>query len=117
MSENKTKFQNLPAIIGICSCGSTTFDGKCGRCRPLEKSSTLVLFWTGFLQVFLVTVQTYFIAKSFSPAVGIVGFMISFIWTFNIRKIAFGGWFDRFLYSIGASFSATIGLFASKLIM
>lgn len=114
----KNNYNEKPVVsVSYCSCGSLMLNGKCTSCRPLEKSSSLILFWTGFLQVFLVTVQTYFIAKSFFPAVGIVAFLVSFLWTFNVRKTAFGGWFDRFLYSFGASFGATIGLLASKLVM
>lgn len=112
-----TYSEKLVVSAGYCSCGSLMLDGKCTSCRPLEKSSSLILFWTGFLQVFLVTVQTYFVAKTFFPAVRTVAFLISFLWIFNVRKTAFGGWFDRFLYSFGASFGATIGLLASKLVI
>jgi len=74
------------------------------------------LFLTGFLQVFLVTVQTYFISKYFVPGVFIVGFLISFVWSWNVKKIAFGTKLDRIVYSLGAACGAVIGLVLSGLI-
>lgn len=74
------------------------------------------LFLTGFLQVFLVTVQTYFISKVFAPGVFVVGFMISFVWTWNVKKVAFGTRADRVIYSLGAACGALIGLVSSQLI-
>jgi len=74
------------------------------------------LFLTGFTQVFLVTVQTYFIAKVFYAGVFIVGFLISIVWTWNVRKVAFGSRIDRVTYSLGAAFGALIGLLLSQII-
>lgn len=61
------------------------------------------LFVTGFAQVFLVTVQTYFISKLFYIGVLIVGFLISLVWSWNVKKIAFGSRLDRIIYSFGAT--------------
>ena len=60
------------------------------------------LFFRGWLQVFLVSAQTYFITKQYWPGVAIGGFGISFIWTLNVRSMAFGGWAERLIYSTGA---------------
>ena len=75
------------------------------------------LFITGFLQVFCVTVQTWFIAQSYLPGIVVVGFLISFIWSFNVKRIAFGSMLDRIIYSAGASAGATAGILAGKLLM
>ena len=48
---------------------------------------TLKLFTTGFIQVFFVAVNTYFLSKSFFIGVFICGFMISFIWSWNVKKV------------------------------
>ena len=75
------------------------------------------LFITGFLQVFCVTIQTWFIAQSYIPGIIVVGFLISFIWSFNVKRIAFGGMVDRVVYSAGASAGATVGIIAGKWLM
>jgi hypothetical protein len=68
------------------------------------------LFLTAFLQVLLVSVQTVFLSKSFMPGVGIVSFFISFVWTFNVSKVAFSNLKQKFIYSAGASLGAVCGL-------
>ena len=48
------------------------------------------LFLTGFVQVFLVSMNIVFITnKQIIPLV-ITGFFISFTWTINVKKVAFG---------------------------
>lgn len=70
----------------------------------------LTLFGTGFLQVALVSAQTYMIARSVWIGVLIVGFGISLVWSVNVRKVAFGGWVDRIIYSSGAGVGALFGM-------
>lgn len=72
------------------------------------------LFTTGFLQVFFVAVNTYFIGKEMYLAVFVVGCLISLIWTYNVKKVAIGSNTDRFIYTIGAGIGATSGLYASS---
>lgn len=72
------------------------------------------LFATGFLQVFFVALNTYFIAKSRFELVFICSFLISFIWSFNVKKVAFGSQADRFIYSFGAATGGLIGLIIAK---
>lgn len=74
----------------------------------------IILFVTAFLQVFFVSANTYFIAKSYYIGVAIAGFMISFLWTSNIRKVAFGDMSDRLIYTTGAMIGGLVGLFISK---
>jgi len=73
------------------------------------------LFLTGFLQVFLVTAQTWFIARSHFAAVAVFGFAISFAWSFNVKRIAIGTKADAAIYSLGASLGAVIGLCVGKI--
>ena len=75
------------------------------------------LFITGFLQVFFVAINTYFLANTFIVGVFLASFSISFIWSFNIKKVAFGTMRDRLIYSFGASFGAVAGLYLSKFIL
>jgi hypothetical protein len=73
----------------------------------------LKLFITGFLQVMFVTINTYLVSREYYAGVFAVGFMINIIWTFNVKKIAFGGVGDRVSYSTGAALGTLFGLFIS----
>lgn len=76
----------------------------------------ILLFLTGFLQVALVSAQTYMIARAQILGVLIVGFLISLVWSVNVKKVAFGGWVDRIIYSSGAGVGAVTGLYIAMLI-
>jgi hypothetical protein len=83
----------------------------------------LELFTTGLIQVILVCLNTYQIAvyavtKSPLLLVGIVvvGFLISFIWTLNVKKVAFGNLSNRIFYSAGAATGSCIGVLLGSLI-
>jgi len=45
--------------------------------------------------------------------VGVVAYIIAIVWSFNIKKIAFGTWEDRFLYASGSSTGSMISLWIS----
>jgi hypothetical protein len=68
------------------------------------------IFLTGFIQVALVSAQTHMVARSIYQGVFIIGFLISLVWSVNVKKIAFGGWIDRIVYSVGAGVGAVVGL-------
>ena len=74
------------------------------------------LITTGFLQVFFVAINTWLITKQQYIGVIIVSFLISFIWSFNVKKVAFGTMKDRFIYSLGASLGGITGLFIGQLL-
>ena len=73
----------------------------------------LKLFITGFMQVFFVCVNTYFIGKELYFGVFIVGCIISLIWSYNVKKISIGSTADRAIYALGAGTGAVSGLAAS----
>lgn len=74
----------------------------------------LKLFFTGFLQVFFVSANTYFTAQEFYLGVSSASFMISLIWAYNVKKVAFGGFWDKIIYALGANVGALLGLWVSK---
>jgi hypothetical protein len=74
------------------------------------------LFTTGLIQVLFVTLSTYFISHDIVGGITLSAFMISFVWSFNVKKIAFGTMRDRIVYSLGASTGATVGYFLGKVI-
>lgn len=71
------------------------------------------LFFTGFLQVYFVAINTYFISTKNLYGTVVAGFIISLIWSFNVKKIAFGNTSDRFVYAFGAAFGSLCGLAVS----
>lgn len=73
------------------------------------------LFITGFIQVFFIAINTYFLSKGIYFGVGFASFMISIVWSLNVKKIAFGNWIDRILYASGAMSGSLTGLFISQL--
>ena len=75
------------------------------------------LFTTVFLQVFFVVINTYFISKGYLLGIIICGFIISFIWSHNVKKIAFGSEYDRFIYSLGAMSGSLTAYFLCKIII
>lgn len=76
----------------------------------------LSLFSTGFSQVYFVAVNTYFIANEMYLGVLIAAFMISLIWSFNVKKVAFGSTIDRVVYALGATCGSLVGLWSSSFI-
>lgn len=59
------------------------------------------IFITSFLQVILVTTNTYQIANQHYIGMSIVGFFISFLWTFNVSSVVFGSVKQRVVYGLG----------------
>ncbi len=74
------------------------------------------LFITGFIQVFLTAMNIVFITnKSVLPLI-ITGFLISYIWTINVRRIAFGTHVDRIIYATGAAIGTYVGYMCANFI-
>ncbi len=67
------------------------------------------LFLTALLQVTFVAMNTVFISRGYIMCMLLTAFMISLIWTINIKRVAFGGWTDRFVYATGAMFGTGFG--------
>jgi hypothetical protein len=74
------------------------------------------LLSTGFLQVMFVCMNTVFISKSLIIPMAFSGFMISFIWTLNVKKVAFGNMKDRVIYSSGATLGGITGFYFAQFI-
>lgn len=81
------------------------------------KTDNFKLLFTGFIQVFFVAVNTYLISKSIYLGILMCGFTISFIWSWNVRKVVFGSIEDRLYYSAGAGLGSCVGAFLIKLIV
>lgn len=77
----------------------------------------ITLFFTGLIQVFFVAVNTYFITSRFWGGIFVCGFIISIIWSWNVKRIAFGSIKDRLVYSFGAASGSILGAYFSYLIV
>ena len=74
------------------------------------------LFITGFLQVFLVAMNTVFVSSGLVIPMLITGFLISIVWSWNIKKIAFSTINDRLTYSTGAACGTGLGWYLATII-
>lgn len=74
------------------------------------------IFISGFIQVFLVVLNTYFISKDNVVGIIICSFGISYFWSHNVKKVAFGTEKDRIIYASGAMTGGVLGYFLGKLI-
>ena len=82
----------------------------------LTNSKYQRLFGYGFLQVYLVVLNTYFISKENYLFVGILSFGISYLWTGNIKRISISNNFESVVYSIGATLAGLLGLLTATTI-
>jgi hypothetical protein len=73
------------------------------------------LFITGFFQVFFVAVNTVFLARRFTIGVLIAAFFISYLWSINVKKIAFGSHLERVIYACGAAIGSVAGMYFAGL--
>ena len=83
----------------------------------VNRNTMKKLFLTAFVQVYLVSANTYFIANLFWPGIAIAGFGISYLWTANVRKIAVGTTTARLVYATGAMLGGLLGVLMSNIIL
>ena len=70
----------------------------------------LTTFFQAWAQVMLVVLNTWQIANGKIAGALIVGFLISLVWTFNVKRAAFATWTTRIVYCAGASAGTGSGL-------
>lgn len=73
-------------------------------------------FTLAYIQVLLVVVNTWQVANQKFLGAIIVGFLISLVWTFNVKRVALGEWSTRLIYCLGASLGTASGLLITKTI-
>jgi hypothetical protein len=71
------------------------------------------LFFTGFIQVFFMAINTVFLSRRTFLGVAVCSFIISMIWSWNVKKVAFGSVSDRIIYSLGACCGSLTGLWVT----
>jgi hypothetical protein len=70
----------------------------------------LTLALTGFIQVAFVAMNTVFLADRNLPGVLAASFLISLIWSYNVKRVVFGTVTERLAYAVGASWGAGAGM-------
>lgn len=81
------------------------------------KKNDFKLFTTAFMQVFLVSANTYFISQTVWLGIAICGFWISYLWTINVKRVTIGNIIDRIIYATGAMTGGLLGVMISKMIV
>jgi hypothetical protein len=75
------------------------------------------LFLTAYLQVALVSANTYFISRIAWLGIAICGFGISYIWTINVKQICISTLRERIVYASGAMLGGLTGVALSRIIL
>lgn len=69
------------------------------------------LFFTSFLQIGLVAINTILLARGYVLGIFLASFTISLIWTFNVQKISVSKLKEKIVYSLGAGCGAVAGFY------
>jgi hypothetical protein len=85
--------------------------------RFIKKKQHLVsIFFSSLLQIFFVSVNTILISREMIIQAGVCGFLLSLVWTFNIRRITIASWEERISYCLGAGIGTSSGILFIKVI-
>jgi hypothetical protein len=76
--------------------------------------NNLILFVTALSQVSLVAANVIFISRGNVPCMLVTGFLISLIWTLNVKRIAFSTISERIIYATGAMVGTGLGYYVTK---
>lgn len=68
------------------------------------------IFFTSFLQIGLVAINTYLITKLIWVGIFIISFLISYLWALNVSKISVSTKEAKLVYALGAGCGAVVGL-------
>lgn len=68
------------------------------------------IFFTSFLQIGLVAINTYLITQLIWVGIFIVSFLISYLWAINVSKISVSTKQAKIVYALGAGCGAVSGL-------
>lgn len=71
------------------------------------------MFFAAFCQVMFVTMNVYFISSSKVIPMMMTSFIVSLLWTYNVKIVSIGSLADRAYYAAGASAGTGLGFFIS----
>ncbi|MBN1987859.1 MAG: hypothetical protein JW783_00495 [Bacteroidales bacterium] len=82
-----------------------------------KKARLFPLFAGGFIQVLLVSANTYFISQLSWLGIATTSFFVSYTWTMNVIRIKTGSISEKIAYSTGATIGGLIGVMLSSYIL
>ncbi len=71
-------------------------------------------FFIAILQTSMIVGSQVCSSRGSYVGVLFVGFGISFVWTLNVKRAAFGGWLDRSIYAGGAAVGSIMGMWIAR---
>jgi len=74
------------------------------------------LYISGVVQVLLVVVNTVLISHQKPLGIFFVGGLISLVWSWNVKRVAFGNWKERITYSLGAGSGSLAGYYLGSIL-
>jgi len=77
----------------------------------------LKIFFTSFFQVLFVCANIVAIQKNNYIFILLLGFMISFLWCFNVEKIAISKMNEKLIYASGASIGGMVGVIITNTLL
>ena len=93
------------------------FMGKPPREHKPINTERATLFTTAFVQVLLVSCNTVLLAHNKTALSIAVAGLISYVWTFNVKRAAFGSHWDKIIYSLGAACGSGVGIYLARLFL
>jgi hypothetical protein len=76
----------------------------------------LLIFLTGFAQVALASANIYFISRTSWGGIALCGWGVSYLWTFNVKKINIGSHLEQLTYATGAMSGGLTGVVLAKIL-
>lgn len=80
-------------------------------------NSRIQLLLTSFLQVYMVAINTIFLAKGVFIGIMCTSFAISYFWVSNVKKVHVASRVDQILYATGAMLGGTFGYLTTTIIL
>lgn len=74
------------------------------------------IFFTSFIQVFFVSANTYMITQKNYLGILICSFLISLLWTINVKNISVSNTKQKIIYASGAACGSIFGVIISSTI-
>jgi hypothetical protein len=75
------------------------------------------IFTTAFIQVFLVALNTIFLANKIVVGIAIMSFMISYVWVTNVKKANIASKIDQIIYATGAMCGGLSGYYIAEFLI
>ncbi len=73
----------------------------------------MILFLAAFAQVMFVTMNIHFISRGLVLPMMATSFVVSLVWTLNVKLISIGSMTDRTYYAAGAMMGTGLGYYIS----